>query len=83
MLDGGNSYTLAYANHILKLSTNRSRFLQASEAIPFMGIVLHGASCDRQRRGDEFQEPVLRPAFLFGPVGHVSLRELRHGEHAD
>ena len=43
MIDGGNSYTLAYANHIMKLSTNSSRFLQASEAIPFMGIVLHGA----------------------------------------
>ncbi len=43
MIDGGNSYTLPYANHIMKLSTNSSRFLQASEAIPFMGIVLHGA----------------------------------------
>jgi len=43
MIDGGNAYVLPYANHIMKLSTDSSRFLQASEAIPFMGIVLHGA----------------------------------------
>ncbi|MGM9652506.1 MAG: DUF5696 domain-containing protein [Eubacteriales bacterium] len=43
MVDGGNAYTLPYADHIVKISTNSSKFVQASEAIPFMGIVLHGA----------------------------------------
>ena len=43
MIDGGNAYALPYADHIMKISTNSSVFLQASEAIPFMGMVLHGA----------------------------------------
>lgn len=43
MIDGGNAYAIPYANHIVKISTNSSQFVQASEAIPFMGIVLHGA----------------------------------------
>lgn len=43
MIDGGNAYALPYADHIMKISTNSSQFLQASEAIPFMGMVLHGA----------------------------------------
>jgi len=43
MVDGGNAYTLPYADHIMKISTNSSTFLQASEPIPFMGMVLHGA----------------------------------------
>lgn len=43
MIDGGNAYTIPYVNHIMNISTDSSRFLQASEAIPFMGMVLHGA----------------------------------------
>ncbi len=43
MIDGGNAYTLAYANHIMNISTDSSNFLKASEAIPFMGMVLHGS----------------------------------------
>jgi len=43
MADGGNAYTLPYIDHIMAISTDSSRFLQASEAIPFMGMVLHGA----------------------------------------
>lgn len=42
MLDGGNAYTLPYADHILKLPTESSNFLNASEAVPFMAMVLHG-----------------------------------------
>ncbi len=43
MVDGGNAYVLPYVNHILNISTDSSRFLKASEAIPFVGMVLHGA----------------------------------------
>ena len=43
MIKGGNAYTLAYANHITGIATDSSRFLQASEAIPFIGMVLHGS----------------------------------------
>ena len=43
MVHGGNAYTLAYANHISGIATDSSRYLQASEAIPFIGMVLHGS----------------------------------------
>ena len=43
MIDGGNSYALQYADHILNVPLDSSRYSNASEAIPFMGMVLHGS----------------------------------------
>lgn len=42
MVDGGNAYSLNYADHILNVSLDSSRYSSASEAVPFMGMVLHG-----------------------------------------
>ena len=42
MLEGGNAYAVAYANHILSVPLDSSRRAQASEAIPFFGLVYHG-----------------------------------------
>lgn len=42
MIEGGNAYTLGYADHILGVPLDSSRYSNASEAIPFMGMVLHG-----------------------------------------
>ncbi len=42
MLEGGNAYTLPYADHILSLPLESSNFLNASEAVPFEAMVLHG-----------------------------------------
>ena len=39
----GNSYTLKYASYIINSSLDSSRLANESEAIPFMGIVLHGS----------------------------------------
>ena len=43
MIDGGNLYSLPYADHIINVSLDSSRFSNASEAVPFMGMVLHGS----------------------------------------
>lgn len=43
MIDGGNAYALQYADHILNVSLDSSRFSNASEAVPFVGMVLHGS----------------------------------------
>ncbi len=43
MVDGGNAYTLPYADHIVKMSTDSSNYMKASQSIPFMGMVLHGS----------------------------------------
>lgn len=42
MVNGGNAYTLKYANHIISLPTESSNYLNASEAVPFEAMVLHG-----------------------------------------
>lgn len=42
LVSGGNSYTWPYADHILDLPLDSSKNIAASEAIPFMGMVLHG-----------------------------------------
>ena len=42
MVDGGNSYSLKYADHILGVPLDSSMNINTSESIPFMGMVLHG-----------------------------------------
>jgi len=42
MTDGGNSYTWRYINHIVNMPLNSSRYNEASNSVPFMGVVLHG-----------------------------------------
>ncbi len=42
MVQGGNVYTWQYADYIVGLSIDSSRYLMASNTIPFAGIVLHG-----------------------------------------
>ena len=42
MIEGGNAYTWQYADYILDLAIDSSRYLAASNTIPFVGIVLHG-----------------------------------------
>ncbi len=43
MIDGGNAYTYQYADYIVNISTDSSNFMVASESVPFLGMVLHGA----------------------------------------
>ena len=42
MIEGGNMYSVQYADHILGVALDSSRYSNASEAVPFMGMVLHG-----------------------------------------
>ncbi|MBQ9162323.1 MAG: hypothetical protein IJX74_03510 [Clostridia bacterium] len=42
MVDGGNAYTWEYVDHILGVSLDSSRYIQASYSVPFIGVVLHG-----------------------------------------
>lgn len=42
MVDCGNAYSVPYADHILNVATDSSNYLNANEAVPFMGMVLHG-----------------------------------------
>ena len=42
MADGGNAYTYQYVDHLLNVDLDSSRFMKASNSIPFTGMVLHG-----------------------------------------
>lgn len=42
MIDGGNAFALAYADHIMNMPLTSTGFARASTAIPFMGMLLHG-----------------------------------------
>lgn len=41
MVDGGNIYTLKYADHILNIATDSSHYRYSSYTIPFVGMILH------------------------------------------
>ena len=43
MIDGGNSYALPYAKHILNMSLIGSKRMKTSASVPFFSMVLHGA----------------------------------------
>lgn len=42
MTDNGNAYTLKYVDHLLNVNLDSSRFMRATCAVPFVGLVLHG-----------------------------------------
>jgi len=42
MTEGGNAYTWAYADHILGMPLDSSRYVRQSYTVPFIGYVLHG-----------------------------------------
>lgn len=42
MVDGGNAYTFPYADTILGMSMESSKYVRSSESVPFIGMVLHG-----------------------------------------
>ncbi len=42
MTDGGNAYTWRYVDYIVNMPLNSSRYNISSNAVPFIGVVLHG-----------------------------------------
>ncbi|MBR6650751.1 MAG: hypothetical protein IKL36_04995 [Clostridia bacterium] len=42
MVNGGNAYSVPYADHIIDIATDSSNLLRASESVPFVTMVLHG-----------------------------------------
>ena len=43
MIEGGNSYAVKYADVIIGASLTSSKYVKASESIPFLGMVYHGS----------------------------------------
>ncbi len=68
MTDGGNAYTLKYADHILGVTLDSSRYNFAGEAVPFIGVVLHGSI---QFAGD--------PLNMEGDLKYAMLKAIENG----
>lgn len=43
MIEGGNAYAIKYADIILNASLTSSKYVKASQSVPFMGMVYHGS----------------------------------------
>ncbi len=43
MVEGGNAYAIKYADVILNASLTSSKYVKASESVPFLGMVYHGS----------------------------------------
>ena len=43
MIEGGNAYAVKYADVILNASLTSSKYVKASESVPFLGMVYHGS----------------------------------------
>ena len=43
MIEGGNAYAIKYADVIINASLTSSKYVKASESVPFLGMVYHGS----------------------------------------
>ncbi len=68
MADGGNAYTYPYLDHLLNVALDSSRFMRASNSIPFVGMVLHGYI---QFAGD--------PLNMEGDIYYAMLKAIENG----
>lgn len=68
MLDGGNVYTWKYANHILNLPLDSSRYIKASYSVPFIGVLLHG-----------YMNFAGTPLNMEGDVNYAKLKAIENG----
>ena len=68
MINGGNLYAVSNADYILEVPLDSSQYLKTSNAIPFMGMVLHGYI--------QFSGPSLNMA---GDIDYEVLKAIENG----
>lgn len=68
MVDSGNAYTIPYASVVLNAPLDSSRYLGASEAIPFFGMTFHG-----------FVEFAGKPTNMAGDMSYELLKIIENG----
>jgi len=84
MIEGGNMYALQYADIITGMSLESSRYVRASETIPFTGVVLHGSKVTTgtttNMEGD-IKEAILRSiesgAYLYFTLSYQNTNRLK------
>ncbi len=68
MIDGGNAFAISYASVVLNLPLDSSRFLTASQSIPFIGLVYHG-----------YVELAGEPTNMAGDIKYETLKIIENG----
>ena len=68
MVDGGNAYTIPYASVIMNVASDSSRYIRASQSVPFVGMVLHGS---KQYTGE--------PINMEGDIAEALLKSIENG----
>lgn len=68
MADGGNAYTYQYIDHLLNVDLDSSRFMKASNSIPFTGMVLHG-----------YVQFAGAPINMEGDINYAKLKAIENG----
>ena len=68
MVSGGNAYTWKYADHVLNVSLDSSRYNRSSNSVPFLGVLLHGYV--------QFSGSALN---MEGNIGYAMLRTIENG----
>ena len=68
MTAGGNAYTWKYVDHILEVALDSSRQSRSANAVPFIGVVLHGSI---QFAGD--------PLNMEGDMQYAMLKAIENG----
>ncbi len=68
MTNAGNQYTWTYADHILNLPLDSSRYIKSSNSIPFLGTILHG-----------YTQFAGTPLNMEGDIGYALLKAVENG----
>lgn len=68
MTSAGNHYTWTYADHILDLPLDSSRYIKSSNSIPFLGTILHG-----------YTQFAGTPLNMEGDIGYALLKAVENG----
>lgn len=68
MSESANAYTWSYIDHMINAAVDSSRYLEASNSVPFLGVVLHG-----------YVQFAGTPLNMEGDVGYAMLKAIENG----
>lgn len=68
LVSSANAFTWGYIDHMVNAAVDSSRYVKSSNAVPFLGVVLHG-----------FVQFAGTPMNMEGDVGHAMLKAIENG----
>ena len=68
MVDSANAYAWQYIDHMINVAVDSSRYIKASNSVPFLGVVLHG-----------YVQFAGTPMNMEGNIGYAMLKAIENG----